>query len=60
LDASAPALVRYGWDGGELGTALIHSSARIHIPLGHLSGRHILQLEPIAGGPVHPSAAIIE
>jgi hypothetical protein len=57
IDAAAPAIVVFGWNGGREGSVLVPAgTSTISVPLPLLSGRQILSVSSEAGGAITPGA----
>lgn len=50
VEASEPALVSWGWDGGRAGSLVVQGPTTIPVPLESLSGRRALGVRAEAGG----------
>ena len=52
VDATEPALVSWGWDGGRAGSMVVRGPTTIPVPLAGLAGRRVLSVRADAGGPI--------
>lgn len=59
LTATRPALVRYGWDGGRLGSLLVRDNAILAVPLAGLAGRRAFSVSVIVGEPIRPTGTLL-
>jgi hypothetical protein len=59
VSVRTPALIEFGADGGRRGTALRDGAGIVELPLAGLSGRSVLFLRDIAGGPSKVERAAI-
>jgi hypothetical protein len=59
VSVRTPALIEFGADGGRRGTALRDGAGVVELPLAGLSGRSVLFLRDIAGGPTRIDRAAI-
>jgi hypothetical protein len=61
LEAPAPALIMYGWNGGRRATVEVpRGRTRLTVPLADLWGRNAFFVKTLAGGPVKPANAELE
>jgi hypothetical protein len=61
IEAPAPALVSYGWNGGRRASISVPAGrVRVSVPLAGQWGRNAFFLRTLAGGPARPIGATIE
>lgn len=61
IDATSPALVSYGWNGGRRETIVLPAGRiRARMPLAGQWGRNAFFLRALAGGPITPVGSTIE
>jgi hypothetical protein len=61
IDAAAPTLVSYGWNGGRRASIFVPAGRfRLTVPLADHWGRNMFFLHTLVGGPAAPVTSTIE